>query len=255
MPIPFRSDGESSNEDKEGTSYTSGGGALLDECSMVCGPTLNGSGCANQVNGQECSGSTSEHNSSGGGSTGMEPSRVEDIRPLLTQNGFKEKVAVRIANARRGTAGVDAAWKLWHDWCIANKVDRLTPSASDLCNWMAEMENNGYAIGTIRQYKSAICQTFELLFAIRLGDSLAVKKFVKSIAMEKPAKAKFSETFDIDLLTDWMEENVAKNSKLSEKDLRLKVILLLRIYSLKRNQDVVRITKDSLVLKGDQVLE
>jgi len=81
------------------------------------------------------------------------------------------------------------------------------------------MEADGYATGTIKQYKSAICQTFELLSTVRLGDSLAVKKFIKSIAMETPARPKYSETFDIDLLTEWIEYKLPRNSTLSEKEL------------------------------------
>ena len=117
---------------------------------------------------------------------------------------------------------------------------------------MLYLEENHYRGATIKLYKCAVAQTFEILFNVKLGEFLAMKKFVRSVSMKDPVLAKYEETFDINILLRWIQSNLADNDALDEKKLRLKVILLIRIFSLKRCSDLACITLEHLVLDGDE---
>ena len=119
-------------------------------------------------------------------------------------------------------------------------------------DWMLSLEKLEYCGSTIKLFKCAVAQTFKILFNVKLGDFLSMKKFVRSISMKDPVEAKYEETFDIKILIQWIKNNLAGNDVLDEKQLRLKVILLVRIFSLKRCLDLVCITMEHLVLEVEE---
>ena len=249
---PVQSDRTDSVQDKKGTDDYYSGSAILDECSVVSRLDDNDGADASTVGGDERGDSSSQGDNDGDQPSELESGRVTCIRRLLRKENYSDESIDKITSSWKNSKGMDAAWKLWYNWCLDSNQDPLFPSAPVLCDWLNFLHVTDYSSGTISAYWGFVCQVFYLCCKVDLMEEPALKRFVAGVKSARPVKPKYDEAFDITLVIDWIKTNWGNNSALKETFLRSKVILLLRIFNLKRNQDVVRITMDTLVLDGDK---
>ena len=129
----------------------------------------------------------------------MEYVCLASIRQLISLQGISAAAADRIGTAWKNINGIDAARKSWASFCELNNVDPLLPSVPHLCDWMLYMEEKHYCGATIKLYKCAVAQTFKILFNVKLGEFLAMKKFVRLVSMKDPVLTKPAAVFLLSL--------------------------------------------------------
>jgi hypothetical protein len=89
------------------------------------------------------------HISSGGesspGTRRFHPSdRLETLRLRFAESGVSEDASVLILSATRKNtnAAYQSAWNFWRNWCSTREKDPLSPSSTDIVNFLAE-----YSVG------------------------------------------------------------------------------------------------------------
>ncbi|XP_068742268.1 uncharacterized protein [Montipora capricornis] len=178
---------------------------------------------------------------------GVPPSEVQDeasrlgcVRKSLSDKGISSQATNLIcASWTTGTEEqYQAVWKKWRGWCRERNVDSLQAHVSQVLNFLADCFGEGlsYSVkGTLNSYRSALSSTLCPRDGTTVGCDPLVSRLLKGIYNLRPPLPRYSSTWDVSVLTQYLGTLFPLNS-LSLKQLTLKTVSLCALCSAGRSQ-------------------
>ena len=153
--------------------------------------------------------------------------------------GFSSNASKLILAAwRPGTNSVyNSAWKKWHCWCIARKIDPLCPSLADITGFLAHSFDEGLEYRTINTYRSALSGVLPPMEGFPVGQHPLVVRLLKGILNLRPAMPRYQQSWDVNVALDYVR-SLPCNQDLSLKVLTQKLALLLALTAPKRSSEL-----------------
>ena len=166
-------------------------------------------------------------------------SRLACVQRSLQSKGISSNASKLILAAwRPGTNSVyNSAWKKWHCWCIAKKVDPLCPSLADITGFLAHSFDEGLEYRTINTYRSALSGVLPPMEGFPVGQHPLVVRLLKGILNLRPAMPRYQQSWDVNVALDYMR-SLPGNQLLPLKVLTQKLVLLLALTAPKRSSEL-----------------
>ena len=128
-------------------------------------------------------------------------------------------------------------------------INPFEPSEVVLGNFLVGLSGaREIQASSVSKYRTAIEQVWAVLGNRAQTNSTLVNRIMRGLRRGDPVKARYEDSYDISRVLDWIGLNWADTSSLTMNDLRAKVVLLIRITSLKRSKDVAMIIRDTIKL-------
>ena len=166
-------------------------------------------------------------------------SRLACVQRSLHSKGISSNASKLILAAwRPGTNSVyNSAWKKWHCWCIARKIDPLCPSLADITGFLAHSFDEGLEYRTINTYRSALSGVLPPMEGFPVGQHPLVVRLLKGILNLRPAMPRYQQSWDVNVALDYVR-SLPCNQDLSLKVLTQKLALLLALTAPKRSSEL-----------------
>ena len=163
-------------------------------------------------------------------------SGLDSYRENLMSKGISSKAANLILSARRaGTnANYSSSWNKWVSWCGGKQIDPFRCDVKWVINFLAGLFEEGYEYSSICSYRSAISAFHEKVEGRNVGEHPEISSLVTGIFNERPPQPRYTFIWDVQTVINYIQENMADNSCLSDKDLTFKLTMLLALTSASR---------------------
>ena len=191
-------------------------------------------------------------------STGREPSpstrrfhpsdRLETLRLRFAESGVSGDASALILSATRKNtnAAYQSAWNFWRNWCTTREKDPLSPSSTDIVNFLAEY-SVGRSYRTVNVARSALSSTLAVNPGnVAVGVDPLVNKLLKGLYNKFPPSARYSHTWNPDTVLSYFDSTAGV--ALSLLELSRKVVTLLALCTLLRTYELSSISLESIVV-------
>lgn len=130
----------------------------------------------------------------------------------------------------------------WSVICTSNNVDRLGPDEKQVIAFLTKEFERGAAYGTLNSHRSAI----SLVTSNKMGKSVLIKRFLKGCFKSRPTNPKYSTTWDVNVVLDYLE-NLGNTLELSTENLTYKTLTLLALCTAQRSQTLSKIKIENII--------
>lgn len=125
----------------------------------------------------------------------------------------------------------NAPLKSWWSFCVEKSYDPFLSSADQLVQFLTKEFNSGASYGSLNSARAAI----GWVLSEGVTNDLTIKQFFKGVFRLRPVKPKYSRTWDVDVVLDFLETRYPLDS-LSLQQLSEKVLMLLALCTAHRVQ-------------------
>jgi hypothetical protein len=133
-------------------------------------------------------------------------------------------------------------YKSWWQFCQAHKLDPYTGTCPNVMLFLTERYTNGDAYGSLNTHRSAL----SLLLANDFSSNIQIKRLLKGAYKLRPALPKYSNTWDPQLVLDFVG-NWVPNRDLSIEKITKKLAILLALCTAHRVQTLSLIKLQNIV--------
>ena len=131
--------------------------------------------------------------------------------------------------------------KKWLDFCNLHNIEHIQPQVQDVIKYLTFRFEQGDSYGSLNSDRCAI----SLLSADKIEDDLLVKRFLKGCFRRRPTKSKYSFTWDVDTVFNYIDK-LGPTSTLSIKNLTFKTLILLALSTAQRMQTLSKININNI---------
>lgn len=142
----------------------------------------------------------------------------------------------------------NVCYKLWWEFCYSISIYPLDGSVSNVLSFLTCQFNKGASYGTINSHRSAL----SLLLGSSIGTNEYIKRFLKGVFREKPIKPKYSDTWDPQIVLQWLSK-LGANTELSMELLNKKLVTLLALCTAQRVQTLSLIKLNNINFYADGI--
>eukprot|EP01126_Amoeba_proteus_P055761 TRINITY_DN6943_c1_g5_i1.p1 TRINITY_DN6943_c1_g5~~TRINITY_DN6943_c1_g5_i1.p1 ORF type:complete len:422 (-),score=41.59 TRINITY_DN6943_c1_g5_i1:147-1412(-) len=172
---------------------------------------------------------------------------LESIADSLLEEGFSSEAVNLITKRFAADTHHNSRWKAWVSWCKTAKAEPFVPSDVSLTNYVSALHNSGKAASTIKSYKVAVVNVWNIVADATADQFPKLKHTLREITVDRPSRPKYDETWNIHILENyiinWKRDD--KNQKKTSEYYRDKLIMLFSIQCLKRSDDLAKLTLGS----------
>ncbi|KAK2551172.1 hypothetical protein P5673_027932 [Acropora cervicornis] len=137
-------------------------------------------------------------------------------------------------------------------WCRERNVDSLQAHVSQVLNFLADYFGEGLSSSTLNSYRSALSSTLCPRDGTTVGCDPLVSRLLKGIYNLRPPLPRYSSTWDVSVLTQYLGTLFPLNS-LSLKQLTLKTVSLCALCSAGRSQTLGALSISNLVQHKESI--
>lgn len=130
--------------------------------------------------------------------------------------------------------------KKWADFCIARGRDPLHLDLHSGIEFLTSLFQQGLRYSALNTARSALSSLSTILGQGTFGVNPIVKRFVRGVFNIRPSRPRYSSTWDVNLVLEFMKENWTL-AKISLKHLSLKLVMLLALVTGQRGQTLLLI--------------
>lgn len=162
-------------------------------------------------------------------------SRLDHIKRQLDDKGISEQSARLImASWRKGTEKqYSSAWKRWDSWCTTRKINSVSTTITNICDYLTSLYDEGLAFSTINSHRSAISMTHIPIDGIRIGSHVLIQRLLKGMFNLRPPMPRYAFIWPIGKVMRYFK-SLQQNDALSLKTLSMKAVLLMALVSADR---------------------
>ena len=146
---------------------------------------------------------------------------IESLVASLSQNTLKQ---------------YESALKNWWQFCILTNRKFKMPTRNSLLCFLTYMFKKGASYATLNTYRSAV----SLLSNDKVGEDPMISRFFKGIAKIRPAKPKYSFTWDVSIVLNYLK-NMKPLVDLDLQEVTEKAVTLIALCTAHRAQTLVNI--------------
>ena len=183
-----------------------------------------------------------------------EANRLGCVRKSLSDKGISSQATNLIcASWTTGTEKqCQAVWEKWRGWCRERNVDSLQAHVSQVLNFLADCFEEGLSYSTLNSYRSALSSILCPCDGTTVGCDPLVSRLLKGIYNLRPPLPRYSSTWDVSVLTQYLGTLFPLNS-LSLKQLTLKTVSLCALCSARRSQTLGALSISNLVQHKESI--
>ena len=119
-------------------------------------------------------------------------------RELLVSSGSH-------GDLRSTESSYSSVWQQWDCWCFTRDIDLLSAPLSSILEFLLEQFHMGKQYRTINSLRSAISMTHLEVDGSRVGQHPLVSRFLKGVFNSRPPAPKYSSTWDVDIVLDYIK--------------------------------------------------
>jgi integrase len=174
------------------------------------------------------------------------PSRLEAIETNLREAGFSDAVVDKIVSSEATNKLAGSRWAKFAQYCAERLIDPFDPSRVVLSNFAEYLTSElNLKPPTVKGYENAIHVVWDLTSEAICDSETVGLRLQRVNNAASPVKAKYESTYDIRPLLDYV---VSLYLSKDPKDVRTRLIILLRTMALRRSSDISYITANSVDL-------
>ena len=183
------------------------------------------------------------------------PSRLACVREGLESQGIsKGATEIILKSWTLGTQKqYKKPWQEWISWCDQFKTDQFQAPVTLFIDFLLNVYDQGRTYSTVNTYRSAIATTIHAVTGRDLGSNHLVSRFMKGIYVSKPPLPRYSSTWDVSKVTDYMK-TLTPLENLSLKELSLKLATLTALSTAQRGQTLQALSIDQMKIEPNQVV-
>jgi integrase len=138
--------------------------------------------------------------------------------------------------------------KLWWEFCCQRNVDFYDFKISLLLEFLTNCFKKGSSYGTLNSHRSAI----SLISSNRISDNLSLKRFSKGIFRLKPTFPRYTCTWDVNVVLNYLES--MNNDAVNLEQLSKKLVMLLALTTGQRMQTLSFINMSNIKVFEDRIV-
>ncbi|CAG7719349.1 unnamed protein product, partial [Allacma fusca] len=159
-----------------------------------------------------------------------------------------ELIIQSIAMSTRGQ--YESSLKKWFEYCSNNNLSGWNPKVVDVLTFLAKLFRDGCSYTSVNTARSALSLILPPVDGVTIGNNVLICKLMKAIGRIKPTKARYSGTWDVNLVCK-LFNNWPDNSRLSIMELSLKLLALLALVTAQRVQTLHAIKVSDIVISSN----
>uniref|UniRef100_A0ABD2XMW6 Reverse transcriptase domain-containing protein n=1 Tax=Trichogramma kaykai TaxID=54128 RepID=A0ABD2XMW6_9HYME len=136
----------------------------------------------------------------------------------------------------------------WLIFCEENSLNIYKAKPRDLINFLTERFRQGCSYSTLNSDRSAIS-----LIAGNIGEDRLVCRFLKGCFRLRPIQTRYSCTWDVEVVFNYLESKLESSEKLNLKQLSMKLVILLALVSAQRGQFLAKINVNNIVISETKI--
>ena len=127
------------------------------------------------------------------------------------------------------TSAYSSAWTKWSRWCSQQvNVNPLSPSLTNVLDFLALQFHEGKEYRTVNVYRSALSAVLPLIDGHKAGSHPLVCQLLKGVFQLRPPQPRYATTWQVSKLVQYIS-SLGSNSNLSTKLLSYKLVGLLAL--------------------------
>lgn len=127
------------------------------------------------------------------------------------------------------TSAYSSAWTKWSSWCSQQvNVNPLSPSLTNVLDFLALQFHEGKEYRTVNVYRSALSAVLPLIDGHKAGSHPLVCQLLKGVFQLRPPQPRYATTWQVSKLVQYIS-SLGSNSNLSTKLLSYKLVGLLAL--------------------------
>ena len=186
------------------------------------------------------------------GSTSVQASRMEIIESNLSDRGFSEKVADRMARAQKSSSlrVYDGKWRMYSDWCKGRSFDPIQTTPLELADFLVYLkEERNLANSTIEGYRTSISHTVKSARDIDLGKDAQISALMSNFYRSDKKSRSSLPAWDLALVLRKLTIPFEPMHKAKLKFTTFKTVFLVALASGKRRSELHALRSDILHTK------
>ena len=138
-------------------------------------------------------------------------------------------------------ATIQHAWRKWADWCDSRDEDPFSAPLGSFLAFLAHQFALGREYRSLNVYRSAISSTYLPVDGFPIKQHPLVSRLLKEVFNSRPPQPKYSGTWDISLVLDYLSTQ-GKSDSLTLSLLTKKLAMQLALVSAQRSSDLVTLS-------------
>ena len=144
-----------------------------------------------------------------------------------------------------------APWKRWCGWCAKREIDPISTTVENIANYLAE-EQKRVGFSWLGITRSAISAYHNAIDGKPVGQHPLIADIMASALSDKPPVPKYVDTWNVDVVLNYLQD-LGPNVSLTQKQLTLKVTMLMALVSACRGQELKVLNLENMVRSRDKV--
>lgn len=140
----------------------------------------------------------------------------------------------------------NVSYKLWWQFCDSQLNNPINSSVSSVLSFLTRQFNAGCSYGSLNSHRSAL----SLLLGNNIGSHDCVKRLLKGAFKLKPSRPKYTQTWDPQVVLDYVA-NWIPNNKLNLEKITKKLVILLALCTGHRVQTLSLIKLEDITFSNN----
>ena len=161
-------------------------------------------------------------------------SALEGYRETLVRSAVSERAANLSLTKRQNSSVNYSSWKKFSSWCYRKQTDPFQCSINYVLDFLGCLYVEGYEYRSINCCRWAISGYNEKIKGLPVGQHLEVCTLLTWVFNLRPPQPRYSCTWDVQIVLEIIKNNWTDNKFLPNKNLILKLTMLLTLTSASR---------------------
>ena len=132
----------------------------------------------------------------------------------------------------------------WISYCETYSLNQLSPTVSDVLNFLAFLFDQGLGYSAINTARSALSSTINFANdSHKIGEHPLIQRFVRGVFQQRPSVPRYTSTWDVKVVLDYLK-SISPADKIELKLLTMKVITLCLLVTGSRCQTLQKMHLD-----------
>lgn len=161
------------------------------------------------------------------------------IRQRFQEYGLSQQAQdIMLASWREKTRKQYGVYiRKWVEFASRRNCSSTHPNVAQLIDFLTEQYQSGIGYSALSTARSALSAIITLPGQVQVGDHPMVRRFIKGVYQLKPNFPRYQRTWDTSIVLQYLE-TLYPNSRLSLKDLTLKLVMLVALVTGQRGQSI-----------------
>ncbi|XP_058973292.2 uncharacterized protein [Pocillopora verrucosa] len=173
---------------------------------------------------------------------------MQIVRQSYETQGISQKAtSIILQSWRKGTTKQYSSYiKRWTTYCHKKQIDPVSATVPQALDFLVELFESGIGYSGINTARSALSSVLKPVDGMTFGAQESVKRFLKGVYEARPSNPRYTETWDVSKVLNYLKTISITDCSL--KDLTLKLVTLMSLVSAQRGQTIHYLSLEDMVV-------